>query len=498
VRADVVVVGAGNAALCAALAARERGADVLVLERAPEEECGGNTAFTGGGFRAVYQGVEDIRSLATELSDDQVAHSDFGKYTEADFFADMARVTESRTDPELCEILVTRSFDTLRWMQSKGVNFVPKYRRATTEVDGIFKFTGGLVLEAFGGGTGLIDSLTKAARDAGVAILYGARATGLVMDGARVSGVSYRQAGADTKVNAAAVILACGGFEANAEWRTRYLGPGWELATVRGSRFNTGDGIAMALAAGAMSYGNWSGAHADPYGLNAPPFGQRDVGGAYQKHSFPFGIMVNSSGERFMDEGEDFVAYTYAKTGRRILAQPEHFAYQIFDQKVAPLLQDSYRSRYAAKISADSLEGLARRLEGVDEPGFLRTVAEYNSAVCTEIPFDPATKDGRCTTGLAVNKSNWANVLDTPPFEAFGVGCGITFTFGGLKISSESRVIDTEGAPIEGLFACGELVGGIFYFNYPGGTGLMNGAVFGRIAGDTAGRAAVQQKASTR
>jgi tricarballylate dehydrogenase len=286
------------------------------------------------------------------------------------------------------------------------------------------------------------------------------------------------------------VVLACGGFEANAEWRTRYLGPGWDLAKVRGTRFNTGDGIRMALEAGAMPWGNWSGCHAVAWDRNAPEFGDLAVGDNFQKHSYPFGLIVNVTGRRFVDEGADFRNYTYAKYGRVILDQPAQTAWQVFDAKVLHLLREEYRIRQVTKARADTIEELAQKLEGIDRQAFIAEIAAYNRAVRQDIPFDPTVKDGRRTEGLAVPKSNWANTIDTPPFEAYQVTCGVTFTFGGLRIDTSARVIDTEGEPIPGLFAAGELVGGLFYFNYPGGTGLLSGAVFGRLAGNSAGQAA--------
>ena len=484
---DVVVVGAGNAALCAALAAREEGASVLVLERAPFAERGGNTTFTAGAMRVAYRGVEDSLKLVPDLSPDQIEITDFGSYPEEQFLEDMAVVTDYRTDPDLAEILVKRSFDTLCWMREKGVRFMPIYGRQAFRVNGRFTFWGGLTIEASGGGPGLIDALTRAADKAGIDIEYGARATALLTgDTGAVTGVGVRQQGVDHEIGARAVVLASGGFEANSEWRTRYLGQGWDLAKVRGTRFNMGDGIRMALDIGAMPWGHWSGAHAVGWERNAPPYGDLAVGDAFQKHSYPFGVMVNARGERFVDEGADFRNYTYAKYGHVILQQPNQFAWQIFDQKVTHLLRDEYRIRQVTKVRADSLPELAGKLDGVDAERFLQTIDEYNQAVQTHVPFDPNVKDGRRTEGLAVNKSNWANTIDSPPYEAYAVTCGITFTFGGLRITTGAEVMDTEDATIPGLYACGELVGGIFYFNYPGGTGLTNGAVFGRIAGRNA------------
>jgi tricarballylate dehydrogenase len=239
-----------------------------------------------------------------------------------------------------------------------------------------------------------------------------------------------------------------------------------------------------------MPWGNWSGCHAVAWDRNAPEFGDLAVGDNFQKHSYPFGIVVNTTGRRFVDEGADFRNYTYAKYGRAILEQPAQTAWQVFDAKVLHLLREEYRIRQVTKAHADSIEELAQKLEGIDRAAFIAEVAAYNRAVRQDIPFDPTVKDGRRTEGLAVPKSNWANLLDTPPFEAYQITCGITFTFGGLRIDTDCRVIDTDGEPIPGLLAAGELVGGLFYFNYPGGTGLLSGAVFGRIAGATAGQVA--------
>ncbi|TDI58005.1 MAG: FAD-binding dehydrogenase [Alphaproteobacteria bacterium] len=486
---DILIVGAGNAAFCAAFAAREQGAEVLMLERAPVDERGGNSAFTAGAMRFAYNGVEDLLEVVPDLSDDEINNTDFGSYTEDQFFDDMARVTEYRADPDLVELLVRRSFDTIKWMHGHGIRFVPIFGRQAFLVDGKFKFWGGLVLETSGGGPGLIEAHYRAAERQGIEVLNEARAVSLLSDDDGVKGVRVKKAGHTTDIMAKAVVLASGGFQANAEWRTRYLGPGWDLAKVRGTRFNTGDGIRMALDIGASPCGNWSGCHAVGWDLNAPEFGDLAVGDLFQKHSYPFGIMVNALGERFVDEGADFRNYTYAKYGRVILEQPNQLAWQVFDAKATDLLRDEYRIRQITKVKADTIEELAAKLEGVDAARFLETVREFNAAVQADIPFNPNVKDGRGTEGLDVPKSNWANTIDTPPFEAYAVTCGVTFTFGGLRITTDAQVIDTDGHPIPGLYAAGELVGGLFYFNYPGGTGLMSGSVFGRIAGGSAGAA---------
>src|SRR5262245_44791009 len=488
---DVIVVGAGNAALCAALSAREHGASVVVLECASEAESGGNSRFAGGVMRFAFDGVDDLRKVA-ELTDEEVAGADFGTYTRAQYFDDLFRLTQYRTDPTLVELLVTRSLDTMIWLRGQGARFVPIYGRQAGKVGGRWKFFGGLPIEASGGGAGLVESLTSAARRRGIEIRYETRALSLLWDGVRVNGVRVRSGGQLRDLTAQSVVLACGGFEANAEWRTRYLGPGWELAKVRGTRFNTGDGLRMALEIGAMPCGNWSGCHSASWDLGAPEVNELALGAVFKRDDFLYGIMVNARGERFVDEGADIRALTYARMGRAILAQPGQVAWQLFDRKVAHLLHDEYRAAPSSRRSGDTLAELASRLDGIDREAFLATVESFNRSVRRDIPFDPGKKDGRGTNGLAVPKSNWASALDEPPFQAYPVTCGITFTFGGVRVDKSGRVIDVDGAAIPGLYAAGEMVGGLFYFNYPGGSGLMAAAVFGRIAGRAAARSAAR------
>lgn len=487
---DVIVVGKGNAALCAALAAREHGARVAMLEAAPEDEAGGNSRFAGGVMRFAYSTVDDLKRV-TELTEEDIANSDFGTNTTDEYFDDLFRLTNFRTDPQLSEILVTRSLDTMAWLRSKGVKFVPNYGRQSALVNGKRKFFGGLPIEVSGGGAGLMQFLDGAARKSGIEIYYQTRAKSLIFDGECVVGVHTNQNGSSVDFYGKSVVLACGGFEANAEMRTRYLGPGWELAKVRGSRFNQGDGLNMALAAGAAAQGNWSGAHSTGWDMNAPDFGDVNVGDQFQKHSYIFGLLINANGKRFVDEGLDFHSFTYAKYGGEVLKQPGQFAWQVFDSKVKNLLRSEYRIKMMTKVSANTLEELATKLDGVDPADFLETVRAYNASIKSEVPFDPTVKDGRGTVDLDPPKSNWAQALDAAPFDAYATTCGITFTFGGLRINPENgQVVDVHFNPIPGLFCAGEMVGGLFYFNYPSGTGLVSGAVFGRVAGNGAVQAA--------
>ena len=487
---DVVVVGGGNAAMCAALSARETGARVLVLEKAPEAWRGGNGFFTAGGFRFGFKSFDELRSLIGDLSDQEAAQMEVDPYTEDNFYDDLMRVTEECADPDMALYLVRESQATVRWMKERGIRWNPMFGRQAYKVGGKFRFWGGLVLEAVGGGPGLIEMEYASAAKAGIDVRFEAKATRLLTDDrGRVTGLMVRTSEGAETVNAGAVVLASGGFEANPEMRTRYLGANWELARVRGTPYNTGDGIRMALDIGALPWGHWSGCHSVQWDLNAPWHGDRKVGDNFQKHSYPVGLIVNLRGERFVDEGADFRNYTYVKYGRAVIGQPRRTAFQVFDQKVLELLREEYRIREVTRAEDSTLEGLARKLE-IDVAGFVKTVKDFNAAVMTEMPFNPAVKDGRGTRGLPLPKSNWAQALDSPPYVGYAVTTGITFTFGGLKIDSAGSVIDCEQRPIPGLYAAGELVGGLFYHNYPGGAGLMAGAVFGRLAGRSAGESA--------
>ena len=481
---DVIVIGGGNAALCAAISARESGAQVLVLERAPFENRGGNSAFTGGAFRIAYDGLEDIKTLVPDLHPDEIANSDFGSYTQDQFFDETISMSGYRADADVLNVVVTESLPTMQWMRTHGVRFMPIYGRQSFKVDGKQKFWGGLTLEVSGGGLGLMQSLYARAEQLGIDLQYGARAVELDRhDGGWRVGV--RQDGELKHFAAPSVILGTGGFHANVLWRAKYLGPNWDLAKVRGSRFNTGDGIELALKAGAVPHGNWTGCHSVFYDLNAPAFGDINLLNQ-QKNYFTLGIVVNADGKRFVDEGLDFRNYTYSRMGSRVLGEPGAVAWQIFDAKTVDLLPDEYRVKHATRITANTLEELASKLEGINERGFLQTVAEFNAAVETSKPFNPAVKDGRGTRGLQIPKSNWALALDTPPFVAYAVTCGITCTYAGVKVNTQAEVLDENDQPLGGLYATGEMVGGLYYVKYAGGAGLTAGSVLGRIAGQQA------------
>ncbi|HUG35442.1 MAG TPA: FAD-dependent tricarballylate dehydrogenase TcuA, partial [Candidatus Limnocylindrales bacterium] len=367
---DVVVVGGGNAALCAALAARGGGASVLVLEKAPEAERGGNSFFTAGGFRFAHHGLEDVRKdVIPDVTEWEANSIELPPYTEGQFLDDLMRLTEGMADADLANHLVKRSRPTVVWMREQGLRWILMFGRQSYKVGERHHFFGGLNIEAVGGGPGLVEMLYERAQAAGVEVRYGTGARQLLLDDTgAVRGLVVRTDAGFSEIPCRAVVLAAGGFEANPEWRTRYLGKDWDLARVRGTRHNTGDAIRMAIDVGAQPYGHWSACHAVAWDLASPPFGDRRVGDMFQKHSYPLGIIVNVNGERFVDEGADFRNYTYAKYGREILHQPQRAAFQIFDQKTLPLLREEYRIRQITKAEAGTIEELADKLE-IDRAG---------------------------------------------------------------------------------------------------------------------------------
>ena len=480
---DVVVVGAGNAALCAALAVSESGRSVLILEKAPRSARGGNSFFTAGLIRFPYTGPQDLQRLLPEAVP---AELDVGRYDAKAFRGDLERLTEGRCDPELADLLVREALPTFVWLRERGAAYqlaLATGRQAFSS-GGRVRFWGGAPIEFAGGGDAHIARLLSILERERVQVWYDAPAGSLISEGGAVRGVEIERGGRIERVSAGSVVLACGGFEASREMRAEHLGPVWADVKVRGTAFNTGDGLRMGLAVGAQRAGDWSGAHAVAWDPNAPPVGDWRVRNGYQRHSYPFGIVVNLRGERFLDEGADFRNYTYARYGAALLSQPGGRAVQIFDAKTLPLLRDEYRRPETTRAEARDVAALAGALQ-VDPAGLVATVRAFNAAVGPGA-FDPTRLDGKAAPGLDPPKSNWAQPLDTAPFVGFPVVCGITFTFGGLHVDTSARVLGRDGAPIPGLTAAGELVGGLFHGNYPGGAGLTSGAVFGRIAGRTA------------
>lgn len=480
-RYDVIVVGAGNAALTAALSCHEAGARALILEKAPKSERGGNSRFSGGLFRFAYRSIDDVTDLLPES--ESGARVETGEYPANRFYDDLMKVTRGKANSDLSRKVVDESRQTMKWMAGYGVEWAWTGLWSVAGPDGVKRCNPGSVLEARGRGVGLVAALFKAVEREGIDIRYDAEVSGIEAGnpGGMVT-LSLERAKGIEKLSAKAVVLASGGFEANPEMRARHLGHKWQNVKVRGTRHNTGEVLEAALAAGAAGAGQWEGCHATPIDAFAPDVGDLKLTDKTNRLSYPYGIMVNREGRRFMDEGEDLGAYTYAKAGGLILEQPSGIAFQIFDKKTAHLLEQRYET--AEPVLGHTIDELEDDL-ALPAQSLLNTVRDYNSSVFKG-PFDPATRDGNGTFGLKPPKSNWALPLNAPPFAVYPVTGGITFTFGGLKIDTEARVLDTTGAPMPGLYATGEITGEFFYHNYPGGSGLMRGAVFGRIAGRNA------------
>lgn len=484
---DVIVIGAGNAALCAAISAKENGAKVLVLEKGPEHKKGGNSFFTDGAIRFAYNDLNDIRRIMPELQDEEAAQIVMPKYSTTDYYDDLMRVTDGQSHPKLANQLVSKSYETIVWMREQGVEFELNYDNQSFKKEGKIHFWGGLPVKTKEKGIGLMKQLFKRAKQLDIEVWYESQAIQLVMKNEQISGVVILKQGETITVETKSVVLACGSFEANKEMRSKYLGDEWDAAIVRGTEYNTGDGIQMALEIGAQPFGDWDGCHSIGTDYNVPKVGDfTKPGDIFKKHSYPLGIMLNKDGYRFVDEGADFRNYTYAKYGREILKQPGHVAYQIFDSQVRPLLRKEYNLEEATVYEAATLEELVDLLP-VNKEQFLQTIKEYNEAV-QDGEYNPSIKDGKGTIGITPPKTNWAMTIEQGPFYAFPVTCGITFVFGGLHVNTNGEVLNKNEKPIKGLFAAGEMVGGIFYENYPGGSGLMSGAVFGKVSGSQAAK----------
>jgi len=484
---DVIVVGGGNAAFAAAVSARDHGAKrVLLLEKAPREKRGGNTHFSGAVFRFKYDDVSELDRFVPDAERDYPGfHKGVQPYPVDAYREDLMRVTQGRSDPELAALLIQNSYDTMCWLQDVGRHrFELALSVMGVRVGNEVKWPRGAMIRTVHEGVGLSQTWFETGERMGIEIRYDTGAQRLGQDQrGRVTGVLARGPQGFATFDAGAVVLACGGFETNPEWRLRYLGAPWDHAKVRGSNFNYGDGLRMALDIGAMPWGHWSGCHATPINAEAADYGVQNLTDRTNRLSYFLGVMINVDGLRWVDEGADVNSFTYAKYGGMILKQPRSLVYQIFDGKVLDLLEPRYAT--SEPFRADTLETLVKQLT-VDHDRALRTLEEYNRGAAHGGPFNPATLDGLHTEGVDPPKTNWALKLDTPPYVAWPVTGGITFTFGGLKVSRDAQVIATDWKPIPGLYTCGEMVGGLFHYNYPLGTGLMSGAVFGRIAGRSA------------
>ncbi|KAL4945555.1 hypothetical protein BDV06DRAFT_219243 [Aspergillus oleicola] len=493
---DVIVVGGGNAALVSALAAHKAGARVVIFEAAPEAEHGGNSRFSSGIFRIPHDGLHEVEPLLDESALDDVAHCRMEPYTADQYRGDIERTSKGHCDGAQVSVMLENAFETVKWMKDElGVKWqlpLGKFfdRKKIIRAQGVVDMPPWDTVMAIGEGTGLMEALWEAVKKRPeIAVFHASPVSGLIADGDTVRGVTVRQRDTTLRVYGQ-VILGSGGFEASPRLRRQYLGEGWDLVALRGSRFNTGRMLEQAVASGAAAIGNFGGCHATPHDLNAPKILNPSDADRMSRYSFPYSVMVNADGRRFMDEGENVFSLTYAKTGAAIVRQRHAIAFQIFDQKTLHLLEPRYS--VASPVQADTLEELAQKI-GVDANAFSATIAQYNRVTPPDATerFNAFSRDGVSTgTALDIPKSNWALPIDQPPFVAYGVTCGITFTYGGLQVDDAARVLNDEGLVMPGLWAVGEIAGGFFAFNYPGGSGLTKGAVFGKLAGESAAQRA--------
>jgi tricarballylate dehydrogenase len=478
---DILVVGGGNAGLVASIEARNAGAKVLLMEKAPRKARGGNSRLSGGLFRVSSEGNNDYLPLleGSSLPKGEVY---FEPYSKDDFYNKVMKLSEGWADRRFTEIFVEKSLETVRWMKEQGVRWEvnPNFSYSGREGNRIVFPAGIAPLQAVGAGEGLVEMEYGIVEQRGIEVLYETAGRCLIANAdGKIGGVVAKDLDGFIEIEAKNVIMACGGFQANPAWRRRYLGESWDLVKLRGTRYDTGDGIQMATRVGAQLVGHWGGCHASIVSEDSPMIEAASAGS--ERYSYHFSIMVNRNGERFIDEGEDFIAFTYAKFGKEIARQPGSVAYQIFDAKVVPVLRAEYQN--AVRVESPSLEEVAEELD-IDVERFLATVKTFNEAIVNdEKQFLVHRLDGRRTKGLKPDKTNWAQKIDTPPYRAYAVVCGLTMTYGGLKTNEKAQVIDTSDRPIKGLYAVGEVTGGFFYHNYPSGTGLVRGAVMGQIAG---------------
>lgn len=467
---DVAVVGCGVAGLSAAVAAAESGARVVAIERAPKAEFGGNTRYTEA-FLRMRSESEVSEDFAERFFENAGYHVDPAMAAEATRGGHRVGIAGSlnMVDPDVIAELEESAGPTLAWLRGMGVSF--------TQADSPFLVKATARWAPAGGGLQLIESLMARFLELGGEVRYETAALSLVVgDDGVIAGVRCRAAGAIEVIAASSVVLASGGFEGNPEMLSRYIThANYTRPVARGGYYNRGEGITMALELGAAPCGDYQLFHAEPID---PRSGEPEAA----LFIFPFGVLVNRDGDRFVDEAAGPVDATYEAVTREVLRQPGGLAWVILDASVEDV--PNYRSAIRTDrppVTADSLPGLAAAIE-VPEDALVSAIGAYNDACLKDGTFDPTRVDGLSTEGLTPPKSNWARPLESGPFRAYPMSCANVFTFGGLKTNRRSEVLDTGGAPIAGLYAAGETAG-LYFGTYTGSTSVLRGAVFGRIAG---------------
>jgi tricarballylate dehydrogenase len=456
---DVLVAGGGNAALCAAITARQAGASVLLVESAPRAFRGGNSRHTRN-LRAMHDRPNAVLTDA---------------YKEDEYWDDLLRVTGGNTDEALARMTIKASSGLFGWMKDAGVRFQPS-------------LTGTLNLgrtNAFflGGGKALVNAYYLTAEKLGAEILYDTEVVSLNMDGGSVRSIDITYKGFPETVHARCVVASSGGFQANLDWMREYWGDAVDNFVIRGTPYNRGRVLKNLLDQGVASIGDPTQCHAVALDARAPKF---DGGITTRLDSVPYSVVVNRDGDRFYDEGEDVWPKRYAIWGRLIAQQPGQTAYSICDAKAFPLFMPSV----FPAIKAETVEELAVKMT-IDPAKVRATIDGFNASIKPGQRFDNLKLDGNATAGLTPNKTNWARLVDKPPFYGYPLRPGITFTYLGVKVNDKARVLMDNGQPAGNLFASGEIMSGnILGKGYLAGFGMTIGTVFGRIAGQEAARRA--------
>ena len=452
--ADVLVIGGGNAALCAAICAAEKGARVTLLERAPVPYRGGNSRHTRN-FRCAHAAPLGV------LSD---------VYTEDEFFNDLLRVTRGNTDEDMARLVISKSSESYEWMARQGVLFQPSLSGTLS-----LSRTNAFFL---GGGKALVNAYYQRCEALGVDIRYNTTVLHLHIENGQCDGVLIHAGDEQTYIRAKAFVVACGGFESNKEWLQQAWGDAAKNFLIRGTPYNRGEVLKQVLAQGADSVGDPTQCHAVAIDGRAPEY---DGGIVTRLDCVPFSVVLNNEGQRFYDEGEDVWPKRYAIWGRLIAAQPNQIGYSIIDHKSSELFMPSV----FPAITSDSLEGLLTEL-GLPVEAAMASINAFNDA-CEPGEFHPTELDGLSTHVITPPKTNWARPIDTPPFYGYSLRPGVTFTYLGMNVDETARVT-FDGRASENIWAAGEIMAGnILGEGYLAGFGMTIGTVFGRTAGTAAG-----------